>query len=269
MSGGKQKSSASGWKPAMNQIKDDLLPGIGDYSDQYGQGQGIYQGTMLADQDPLVRQAQQQQLALSGRMGGQLDNVMGTLEGFLDYDPNSVQNQAQRNAMSANASAAFNNVIRPGIEDRGTGAGQFGGNQQSLAMGAATAPLSRALADNESAMMNADKNRAMTAMGQAPGLISAQLMPGQIQADIGGQRTQRSQQELADMIQQFEGPRRAELQSLLEQSGLLTGLTGLGSSTSAPGGSPIQGALGGAAAGSSFGPWGAAAGGVLGGLGAL
>lgn len=269
MSGGKQKTSSTGWKPALDQIKSDVLPGIADYSKQYGGGEGIYQGSVLADQNPLIGQGQENLLATAGKMGGQLDNVMGTLEGFLNYDPNSYQNQAQRDALGSNISALFNQSIRPGIEDRGTGVGQFGGNQQSLALGAATQPLSRAIADSEVSMMNADKNRAFEAMGAAPGLISSQLMPGQIQSDIGSQRTQRSQQELADQIQQMEAPRRAQLQSLLEQSGLLTQLSGMGSSTSTPGASPLQGALGGAGVGSSFGPWGAAIGGGLGALGSL
>lgn len=275
MSGGgkNQKVSVQGWGPAMDSVESNLLPLINAYSSNFGGGQGLWTGSQLADLDPLVTDAQNAQLDLVPGMADQFQGVMNTLEGFLDYDPNSYQNQAARDTLGANISALFNESIRPGIEDRYTAAGQFGGPQQSVALGAATAPLSRAIADAEVGLMNADRQRAFQAMTAAPGLLTSQLIPSQIMGDVGVQRTMRDQQELADEIFQYEAPRRNDLQSVLELSGLLNPLTGMGQTTNAGGGDGgiFQGALGGALSGfgATGSPWGALAGGVLGGLGSL
>jgi len=231
----------------MDQIESDLLPGIADYSQQYGQGQGLWNGSQLADENKWVNQGQNQQMRAANQFGSQIGNAIQGLEGFIDYDPNSIQNQAQRDALAGQATATFNNVIRPGIEDRGTGAGQFGGNQQSLAMGAATQPLSRAIADNEAAMMNADKNRAMQAIGMAPGLFAQQFVPGAMKEQFGNQRSQRAQMEQMDQIQQFEAERNNRLRSLAEQQGLLSPLASLSqtqSSSQGGGGGLLQTGLG-------------------------
>ena len=271
---GKQKEQSTkveGWEPAQDILEHTTLPGIQDYADRYGDGQGLYQGTQLADENPLITQAQNMTLLGLPEFQQQLMGNVDVLEGFLDYDPNSTQNQASRQALQDNVQYAFDSSIRPGIEDRSTLHGQFGGPQSAVAMGAATGPLSRALADAEVNLMNADRNRAYGAMGQAPGIIASQLLGPQVMGDIGIQRQQRDQYELADQIQQFEGGRRADLQSLIEQQGLLSPLTGIGGQTTAqlPGTSPLQGALGGAAVGNSIAPggWGAAGGAFIGAIG--
>jgi hypothetical protein len=72
--------------------------------------------------------------------------------------------------------------------------------------------------------------------------------------------------------QQLENQRFDPQYDLLQrQIGLLGGLPMVGGTTTAqqPGGSPLSGALGGAAIGSTFGPWGAAIGGGLGLAGGL
>ena len=269
MSGGKQETKNSGWKPALDSIKENVLPGINDFASEYAGGNGLWEGGALNPLDPLVTQAQNSQLDMIPGLEQAFGGVTDTLQGFLDYDPNSAQNVARRGALTDNVTTMFNESIRPGIEDRGTFSGQFGTPQGEIALGRATDGLSRSLSDAEVSIMEGDRNRAFQAMGMAPSILSSTLMPSQIMGDIGTQRTQRGQQELLDEIFQYEQPRNNELRHLAETSGLLSPLTGLSTTVSAPGGSPLQGALGGAAAGSAFGPWGAAAGGVIGGLGAL
>lgn len=224
-----------------------------DFASQYGSGQGLYSGNRLTDFDPLIGQGEN---ALLGQLPGlqsQLNNVGGTLEGFLDYNPNSPQNQARRDALGANITSLFNESIRPGIENRGTFAGQFGGNQQSLALGAATAPLSRSIADAEVAMMEGDRNRAFNAMGIAPSLFASQLMPNQLMSQIGAGRTARDQLSLEDMIQLQESGYTNALRGNLDSSSIVAGLSGAPSYTPNPQGNALQGALGGGILGSQLG----------------
>jgi hypothetical protein len=257
-------------------VADNLLPEVKSYGRAYDRGQGLWDGDILGYQDAGVNQGQEAALNAIPGIQGMLDQQNNTLQGFLDYDPNSFQNQASRNALGANVTSAFNESIRPGIEDRFTNAGQYGGYQQQNAIGAATAPLSRALADGEVGLMNADRNRAMNALQLSPGLINQNLLPSQIMGDVGSQRTQRNQMHQFNNIQKSEAERTNRLRSLQEMSGLYGGLggfeqSGLPAGPSAASGA-ISGALGGAATGfavSAGNPVGAVVGGVAGGLGAL
>jgi hypothetical protein len=282
MGGKKAPSSQSvttGWKPALDGVENNYLPRAQNYSDNYGDGQGLYSGSILADQDPNIRRGQEMALRGGDVAGGLSDTANRAWQGFIDYDPNSVQNQASRDALRANASAQFNEVIRPGVEDLGTSSGQFGGNQQNLALGAATAPLSRAIADNEYGLMDADRERAMRAIGMTGEMQNNSLFSSQIVGDVGQQRQRRGQQERLDEIQQYEAPRRNSYQSALEVGGLYSPFVGASQTTqgtgtpgSAGAGGVVSGALGGAAVGASIpgaGFVGAAAGAVIGGLGAL
>jgi hypothetical protein len=229
--GGSSKSTTSGWKPAMNELEDSVIPSIASFGENYGNGEGIYQDSRLASQDPLFTQGQNQALDMAGQFGNQYSGVTDTLEGFLDYDPNSFQNTASRDALSANVNSIFNQSIRPGIEDRGTFSGQFGGPQQGIAMGAATEPLSRAIADSEVGLMNADRDRAMQAMGMAPSIYEGQFLPSSIMQSIGGERSDRNQYELNDEIQMSEAERNAQARTIAEQTGMLAPLAGLSQTT--------------------------------------
>jgi hypothetical protein len=225
--GGKSKqkqttnSTTTGWKPVMDQFQNNVLPSVNQWGNDYREGQGLWTGSALGAEDPNVQLGQNQMLRAADQYGRDYQNVNKTLQGFLDYDPNSFQNQASRAALGANARAQFGEVIQPGIEDIGTMSGQFGGNQQNLALGAATAPLSRAIADNEVSLMNADRDRAFNAMLNAQGVMSGSFVPGQVYEGVGNARTQRGQMEQMDTIAQFEAQRNNRLRSLAEESGLL------------------------------------------------
>jgi len=232
-----------------------LAPNAEEFGEQYGSGEGLFSGSRLGDQDPLVAQGENQALRAAGQIGQGFSGANQALEGFLDVDYNSPQNQAQREALGANVSSIFNESIRPGIEDRSTFSGQFGGPQSAVAMGSATAPLSRAIADSEVSMFNADQNRALQALGIAPGIISGQLLPSQITSSVGAGRTTRNQMEIQDMIQMFEADRNNALKGNQDAAGLLGLLSGGQGSVTDSGtrGNPMQAALGGALFGSQFG----------------
>jgi hypothetical protein len=247
----------------------EIVPDLERYVDDFSKGEGLYQGSVLADESADVQASRQRMMDMLPELRRQIGNSQQTLQGFLDYDPNSTQNQASRDVLGRNISQQFNRSIRPGIENRSTFAGQFGGPQSSLALGQATEGLSDSIAMGELGLMNADRNRAMQALSLSPSMIGLNLLPEQIQGDIGTQRQGRDQQELLDQIQQFEAPRRGRFQSMQEISGLLGGGGGPG----APAGpNVLQGALGGAATGAAItpgSPIGAIVGGGIGALGTL
>ena len=230
--GGSSETTTTGWKPAMKEFKNSVLPSVQEWNDLYGSGQGIYTGSTLAAEDPLFTQGQEAALAAAGNYTDQYSSLLETLEGFLNYDPNSAANVAARDALNQNVNAAFNYSIRPGIENRGTFSGQFGGPQQNIALGAATEPLSRALADSEVGLMNADRNRALQAMSMAPSLYAGQFLPSDLMQQIGAQRTFRDQAELEDYIQMYEAERNAGKQGIAESTSMLLPLAGLATTTS-------------------------------------
>jgi hypothetical protein len=270
--GGEPESTtteSTGWAPAMQGMEANLLPGVNQYAQQYGGGEGLWDQSRLADLDPNTTQGQESMLGLVPGMQEQYSGLQGSLEGFLDYDPDSQANMARRSAMTDNVSSMFNESIRPGIENRGTFSGQFGGPQQSIAMGSATAPLSRALADSEVSMMEGDRNRAMQAMSMAPGIINSQMNPGMFQENIGNTRGQRGQYELNDQVGQFEADRNNQLRSLQEQMSLYAPMTAFGSTTNGStttesSASPLQSLAGMAAIGADM-----YSGGGLGALGSI
>jgi hypothetical protein len=252
--GGKQQAQQTGWKPALSAVERNLLPGIKEFSTDYGQGQGLWTGSQLAPEDYNVRAGGDYLLGNAGLLGNRMNEAYQGLEGFMNYDPNDPINQARRDALGAQSRATFDQFLRPAVEDRGTGSGQFGGNQQALATGAAMQGLNRDIVSAEADMMNADRQRALQALGMAPAMGQAQLLPGQIQMEVGQQRTQRNQLDQLNAIQMYEAERNNRLRGLQDTSGLLTPLTGLGTTASSSGqGNAIQGALGGALLGSQLG----------------
>ena len=186
---------------------------------------GIFQGSRLAEQDALIRQAQEQQLALAGQ-GGDLANQVAQQQaaftGLLGAgDINNPLVQRQIADLADVVGEQFNRTILPGISQGATGAGQFGSSRQGIAEGLAAGEAANAISRGATQALLGGQQVALQAQGLAPQSIGLGLLPTQIQQDIGGQRTLRSQAELEDRIQQFEAPRRAELQNLTEFTNLL------------------------------------------------
>jgi hypothetical protein len=250
--GASTTSSTEPWEPAANLAENQLIPAIDNFGNMFPGMKGQFRGSTLGGISGQQMQGEAEALRMGEQYGQQYGNVTDTLEGFLDYDPNSAQNQASRDALGNNITAQFNNSIRPGIEDRGTFSGQFGGNQQSIAMGSATQPLSRAIADSEVGLMNADRNRAMQAMGMAPGLLQGQFLPSDVRRQIGERRTGRNQDVKNDKINQVEQNRNNRLRQIQDMAGLINPLLGQGgeiSGSSTRPSNPYQAGIGGALAG--------------------
>ncbi len=235
----------------------------------YGQGtSGIYQGTQLASQDPLVRQAQQQQLAFAG---GDLQNLInqqqagfGGLLSAGNLEGNDVfANQVEQAIGDANV--AFQRGSVP-IFQQGTATGQYGGSEVGESLGLFGGEVNRNLQNQIANLAQQQQQVGLQAQALAPQALSLGLMPSQIQQDIGNQRTALSQAQLYDEINQFNAPRNAQIQNQSEFQNFLASNPLMGESTqigtTQSSSDPFQTALG---AAGIIGGFGTAGGGTLGG----
>lgn len=224
---------------------------LGGAQEIYNQGtSGIYQGTQLANQDPLVRQAQQQQLAFSqGGMQNQVDAQQGAFTNLLqagDLEGNSVFQRQLADALEG-ANTQFQRGSVP-IFQQGTAAGQFGSSEVGESLGLFGGEVNRNMQNAITQAALGGQQVAMNAQQLAPQSIGLGLLPSQINQDIGNQRTARSQQELANQIQQYEAPRNAQLRAQSEFQNFLASNPLVGEQRSVQGssssGNDTQAALG-------------------------
>ena len=140
------------------------------------------------------------------------------------------------------------------VNDAATSAGAFGGSRHGVAEGVALGQLGQGHAGQMANLMSSGFS---DAMGRASNLAN---MGFGAQGAIGN---------LGAYMQQINAsndPAMRQYQSLLSAMGAMP--RGQTDTTTKRGGhNPFSGILGGAAAGSQFGPWGAAAGGLLGAFG--
>ncbi|MDC1406060.1 hypothetical protein N8314_00735 [Akkermansiaceae bacterium] len=202
----------------------------------YNQGTaGIYQGTRLADQDANIMQAQEEQLRLAGQDGSLRNMVNQQQQAFSGLlgagDINNALTQRQIGDLADTVGENFNRVIMPSINQGATGAGQFGSSRQGVAQGIAAGDAANAISRGATQALLGGQNIAMQAQGNAANSIGLGLLPSQIQQDVGQQRTNLSQNQLNDNIQQFNAPRQAELQNLQQFNQLLGSNPLMGEST--------------------------------------
>jgi hypothetical protein len=242
-----------------NQLTGTLFPAA---NKAFAQGtSGIYQGTRLADQDPLIRQNEDYMLnTLAPGMQGTADANMNNVTSF--FNPNVqgldelfTSNNAAENARSQaqlqglfeqlgiQSGRSFNRNILPGLNDQAAAAGQFSSSKAGIAQGVAAADmqdnmnyqiagllqqdLTRQDALRESGLnraltqREADLNRALTASGLYGDAQRSQLVPSTIREGIGMNRSARAQAELDDVIQQFNAPRDANWQNLKDYASII------------------------------------------------
>lgn len=121
-------------------------------------------------------------------------------------------------------------------------------------------------------LAGAQSDAALRASSLFPSLVQAGSVPGQLSSQFADWTTGFQQRALDDQIARFNYYQQLPLAATQAYSGLVSGMGGMGGTTTAqmPGGSGAAGAAGGALAGAqlgaSFGPWGALIGAVGGGL---
>lgn len=252
-----------GWNGSYRNIVDAKDYGFTDYN---GNMQGAY--------DRFMNEANFNQ-AQMGQYAGQVGNVQS------NYDPNAYMNQF------LNSTGGLANAV----------SGQNSQLQQSLNAIASrqAAEGVNAQAQNFAGMGALNSGAAMAAMGDAMAQpfaqVQSQLQQNQLQGTLGlynnamGNYAQGNQFGAQNQLQAGMANQNANLGlagmyagNYQNNMGQLGGLAGQFGGSVAPQyeyqqgkgsklGAAATGALGGAAAGSALGPWGAAAGGIIGGLG--
>jgi len=253
--GDTQTQKSEPWSGVQPYLKDYLQLGQKVTQNPYQ----FYNGDTVAgfspEQEAGFNLGTQRALAGSPTLNAANQNITNTLNG--DYlNPNS------NPYLQANVNQALGDVqTRVNSQFNNP---NFGGTaHQEL--------LTRNLGDTASQMYGQnyqqERSNQLNAAGQAIPLAGADYLDAQQLQGIGAQRQGLSQQYLTNAANQFQGAANFPYEQLQRYGQVVSGGTGQGGTTTQSGGggsNPLAGALGGAAAGSSFGPWGAVAGGVLG-----
>lgn len=202
-----------------DELREGAVLGLEGATNLYNQGvEGIYQGTQLADEDPLISQAQQGLLDMYSPTGGLTDlvNTQQTqLQNMLmsgDLENNSIFQQQMEDILGE-ASTQFKRQAVP-LFQQGTAIGQYGGSEGQEGLGLLGGEIDRNTQESLTKAALAQQQLAL----QAQGLIPMALQTGErgfdVMGQIGSQRGIRSQQELLDDINMFNAPRLAELTNL-------------------------------------------------------
>tara|TARA_R100000951_G_scaffold80693_3_gene68505 strand:- start:8021 stop:8851 length:831 start_codon:yes stop_codon:yes gene_type:complete len=206
-----------------SRISDELrassLVGLEGAENLYNQGtEGIYQGTRLAEEDPLLRQAQESLLAQYGQGGSLSDLISSSQANFQNYlNAGDLENnplfQRQMEDILGQANISLQRGAVP-LMQQASAAGQYGGSEGQEGLGLLGGEVSR---NTQQALTRAALNQQQLGL-QAQGLMPMMLQTGErgsnIMGRIGEQRGQRAQANLLDEIQQFDAGRNAELTNL-------------------------------------------------------
>ena len=204
-----------------DELRGGAVGALRDAENLYNLGtEGIYTGSRLAEEDPLIAQAQAERLAQFGEGGalsGLIDSGVSSFQNYLNAGDlaNNPVFQQQMESILGDASTQFSRGSVP-ILQKASAAGQYGGSEGGEAL---------ALLGGE---IDSNTQRALvqSALGQQQlGLQAQQLLPqvlrtgmmGQDVAEsIGKYRSLRDQAELMDEIQMSEADRNANLRNLSE-----------------------------------------------------
>lgn len=244
-------------------------------------GPQYYGGNAVAGIDPATQSAWERMLALSTGAGAQgIDQAINTNAMYLDpnfvKDPTSAPGyEAMAGDLQRRAVQGFLEGVAPELRGGAILNGQYGGSKQGIAEGLGAARIQDQFAGQLGGlqqqvwqqMLAAQQN----AIGRAPGLYQAGLMPAQTEMAVGDMRRQYEQQLIDEAIRKWNFEQQAPIVNMM----LLKDLTGSvgqygdtttskSKTTQQPGAAQMLGSA--LALGSMFTPFGAAAAG-LGGVG--
>ncbi len=223
MSGGGSKTTTT--TDAETRLSDELrgasVGALSGAENLYNQGtEGIYQGTQLAEQDPLVRAAQEQLLQQYGE-GGTLANLVNQgQQQYQNYlNAGDLQNnplfQRQMSDILDQANISFQRGAVP-LMQQASAAGQFGGSEGQEGLGLLGGEINRNTQQALTSAALGQQDLGFRAQSLMPQMLQTGMMGANVMGDIGNQRTSRGQMELMDQINMFNAPRQAELQNLAE-----------------------------------------------------
>lgn len=204
-----------------DELRSSSLAGLEGAENLYNQGtEGIYQGSRLAEEDPLLRQAQENLLAQYGE-GGNLSNLVNTAQAnFGNYlNAGDLENnplfQRQMEDILGQANISLQRGAVP-LMQQASAAGQYGGSEGQEGLGLLGGEVNR---NTQQALTQAaldQQNLGLRAQGLLPMMLQTGEQGANIMGRIGEQRGDRAQAGLFDEIQEFEAGRNAELSNLAQ-----------------------------------------------------
>jgi hypothetical protein len=217
----------------------------------------FFPGQTYAGFNPLQENAMQgmMQGARETRQGGRRLNRQ--LNNFIKAPNQIANNPAVKRMMNANRRSVMDTLQRdmmPGIERGASAAGQLGSTRQGIAEGIAMGDAAGEIASGNANIMS-------NAYGDATKLagVGASLMPqtynmmkdpANTEMQIGGMRQGMRQKAIDERMQRYYYPEERKWELMGRESQVYNGQGGYGTqSTTAPGTSPLAGALGGGMAG--------------------
>lgn len=228
-----------------------------------------YQGQTLAGMNPYQQQglegiAQQANSgAISKAAGQELTNTL--TGGYLDSgNPymNALVDKSQGDVIRG-----YQQSVIPQLDMIAARSGSFGNSGMDQQALNAQRQLVSQLGDISTQIRGGsyenERNRMQSALGMAPQINQLGYADANALLGAGSFQQQQQQAVLDDARARFQDQRNGS-QNQLNILGSALGNNSYGQSTQSQGMSPMQGALGGAMAGSSFGPWGALIGGGAG-----
>lgn len=239
-----------------------------------------YPGSTVASFDPL--QTQGQEMALS-QTGGQGQVVGSAADASKFFTSGDVLNPASNPGLSGYIDAAtrpiYNNLterVLPAVRSGANQAGQFGGSRQAIAESLASRDAATAAGDTAAKIVGQSYGTGVDAMTKALGLSGSTAqnlnIPAMTTSGVGDVRQNLLQQILGEGASKWNYEQMLPLLMGKELTSIAGALPNAGTTTTGNSPTPnkavssLGGALSGAAAGSAFGPWGAAAGGGIGAL---
>jgi hypothetical protein len=217
------------------ELRASSLTGLEGAENLYNLGtEGIYQGTQLAAENPLIAAGQQMLLNQysDGPLAGLINTGQQQLQNYLtagDLNNNPVFQMQMKDILNQ-ASTSLERGSIP-LFQKASAVGQYGGSEGQEGLGLLAGEIDR---NTQSALVE-------SALGQQKlGLDAQRLLPmalqlgereGMLMSDIGNQRTIRSQQELMDQINMFNAPRDAIRTNLSDFYSFLGSSPLLGEST--------------------------------------
>ena len=202
-----------------DELRSSSLAGLQGAENLYNQGtEGIYQGSRLAQEDPLLRQAQESLLAQYGEGGGLSDLVSSSQANFQNYlNAGDLENnplfQRQMQDILGQANVSLQRGAVP-LMQQASAAGQYGGSEGQEGLGLLGGEINR---NTQQALTQAalgQQKLGLQAQGMMPMMLQTGEQGANIMGRIGEQRGQRAQTGLFDEIQEFEAGRNAELSNL-------------------------------------------------------
>ena len=274
MSGGQsgQQVSTSNQEPWGAQ-QPYLQAGMQEAQRQFNTGgPSMYGGSLTAPFAPESQKAMGMQ-AERAQQGSPLNRAAK------DYTGNTIQGQylnqgnpwlGQVYGDAANrVTEQFNREVIPGIQSRFARAGRTGSGAESSQADMATGRLADSLSQMSGQMgmgqYESERNRQEAAVNRAPGLAAGDYGDIAALGQVGAQREQMGQRQIAEAAQRYDFEQNRDLRNLQNYQAATGGSYGGQQIQSQPTYSnPLGGAAGGAMMGSQFGPWGALIGGGLG-----